>query len=145
MFGDTWRNKLFSIYIYQCAHLKIYYTLNEFKSRGQENSLKKFNKIHVFIYFCPYLLKINKKHKKVLDKFGNKYYNYPCKMLPGKSSIRRRHVFNHFNTNLSKLIKYFSLSESAEVDLQQQKRKCCLTGACLSRTNHLKLSVIIHP
>lgn len=41
----------------------------------------------IFLEIIHYLLKIYKKFKKVLAKFGNKHYNYPCEMLPDKFCI----------------------------------------------------------
>jgi hypothetical protein len=83
------------IRIYPCkitVHLKVYYTLGEFKSIGQENSLKKFKNLPIIHVKNSKLVKINKKEKNILDKIGKKYHNYHCKMLPDKSCIRRRRV-----------------------------------------------------
>lgn len=56
-------------------------------------------------YLLRNLLKIYKNINLHLAYFGKKYYNFPCKMLPGKSGIERRHVFRIFLTDLSKIIK----------------------------------------
>jgi len=60
-------------------HLELYYTLYEFKSIGQKNSLKKINKIKVYELQICKLLKIYKNAKIILEKFGNKYYNLPVR------------------------------------------------------------------
>lgn len=61
----------------------------EFKSIGQKNSLKKINKMTIFLEIIHYLLKIYKNFKLYLAKTGNNHYNYPREMLPDKSCIGR--------------------------------------------------------
>jgi len=88
-------------------HLELYYTLSEFKSIGQENSLKKFNKKNNILILTQQLLKIYKNTKIILVKFGNKYYNAPIRCFRvnpvSKGGMYFTLFFVFIYTNLSNL------------------------------------------